>query len=102
MAALRTGGQHSCFVPNAAPATKLGTVPAGKRVHLQVLTANCTIRLAGSREELDTARPGIGPGLQIKDTNGPVEIQWSGEIYAEGLAANPSSPVEVSFGILVD
>ena len=74
------------FVPNAPPSIMLGYCRPGQKIHLRVLTANCTVRIASQRELLEN----LGGGDQFDSTDRTVELQWSGVVYAAGLNSNPA------------
>lgn len=84
-------------IPNTAPATKLGNVKPGTKIHLQVLNGagNNTVRIAERPDLLDNPEPfGGSSGMAFTSNNGVVEIVWQwAEVWAAGLAANTSIPV---------
>ena len=71
------------FNPPAEPC-RHGTIVGRRKIHVTVITANRTIRLANTKDVLQH-EPG---GLPISDTLGPVEIEWAGDIWVNGIAAN--------------
>jgi hypothetical protein len=86
-------------IPNAKPAYRLGSARQGQKIHLIVNTAGVTVRLAADRNSLELDTPFGGPqGLQFTSADAVIEMQWSGEIWALGVAANASNPV-VDFSV---
>lgn len=87
-------------IANSSPAQKIGTVPPGGKLHLQVLTASVTVRIAADRDSLDTPYPLSGAqGFPFDSTYGIVELQWLGEVWAEGIAANGAVQPVIEFSI---
>jgi hypothetical protein len=86
-------------IPNTKPAYRLGSAKAGQKIHLLITTVGVTVRFAADRNTLELDTPfGGSQGLQFTSTNGVIEMQWSGEIWALGIAANAVSPV-VDFSV---
>lgn len=90
------------IVGNVAPAQKLGYATPGQKIHMRVLNGAGAIllRFAQSRELLDSPSPFFPDtqGYIITSLDGLVEVQWEGDIYAEGVVAN-AAPVQLQFGI---
>jgi hypothetical protein len=86
-------------LPNTKPAYRLGSARAGQKVHLLVVTPGVTVRIASDRNSLELDTPfGGSQGLQFTSLSGVIEMQWNGEIWAQGVAANASLPV-VDFSV---
>ena len=86
-------------IPNAKPAYRLGSARQGQKIHLIVITAGVTVRISADRNALETPTPfGGDQGLQFTSLNDVIEMQWSGEIWALGVAGNASNPV-VDFSV---
>jgi hypothetical protein len=81
-------------IPNTGPAQKCGTAYTPSKLDVQVLSpAGVFIRIAKTQDELATPLPFQGnQGLTFDSTAGVVELQWLGEVWIAGVAANASQP----------
>jgi hypothetical protein len=81
-------------ISNSAP-QRCGTAAKGSKLDVQVLSvAGVFIRIGKSRDELNTPLPFSGQqGISFDSTAGLIELQWEGEVWICGVAANAVQPV---------
>jgi hypothetical protein len=81
-------------IPNTGPAQKCGTAYTPSKLAVQVLSpTGVFIRIGRSQDELATPLPFQGnQGITFDATAGVVELQWTGEVWIAGVAANASQP----------
>lgn len=88
------GAYPPIFVNAAGPAIKIGPVPPGHRLHLRVLTANCGIRFANDRTNVEI----LGGGFVLNSTDAPIERHWIGDVWIIGQSTNPQA-AQIAAGI---
>lgn len=87
-------------IQNTGSAQKLGYCRKGQKLHLRVITANVTLRLAKEAALLEMSFSGQNQaGYPVVSTDGPLEIDWGeGEVWGMGVAGN-ATPIQLVFNI---